>query len=285
MQAAANFLITSKHIGKANNGLMSTFPGPNFMGLHYMGFTPETTLDIAANPPKVLIVAQAELIADDPNAESWLKTVNTVISLNLFPDAATNYARAALPIQSFAERDGTFTNGERRVQRFYTAQGPMGDALPAWQIISRLGDQLKQGRAKLSAAAVMLEITQNVPEFDGMRYKELAKVERQFPDVGGQDLYYGGTAYQNKGGLGLQIATAADNGEKFKAGKVEAPAATKTAKGQLLIVPTTRLYNRQPGKLSIVTCTSWPSRILPSSVSGTYVFTHRSPPRSTRTIG
>jgi NADH-quinone oxidoreductase subunit G len=245
MQAAANFLITSKHIGKANNGLMSTFPGPNFMGLHYMGFTPETTLDIAANPPKVLIVAQAELIADDPNAESWLKTVDNVISLNLFPDAVTNYARAALPIQSFAERDGTFTNGERRVQRFYTAQGPMGDALPAWQIISRLGDQLKQGRAKLSAAAVMLEITQKVPEFEGMRYKELAKVERQFPDVGGQDLYYGGTAYQNKGGLGIQIATAADNGEKFKAGKVETPAATKTAKGQLLIVPTTRLYNRQ----------------------------------------
>jgi len=34
-----------------------------------------------------------------------------------------------------------------------------------------------------------------------MGYSNLAKVEAQFPDVGGGDLYYGGTAYENKGGL------------------------------------------------------------------------------------
>ena len=35
----------------------------------------------------------------------------------------SEHADYVLPVQSFAERDGTFTNGERRVQRFYTAQG------------------------------------------------------------------------------------------------------------------------------------------------------------------
>ena len=43
MQAAANFLIESKHVGKPQNGLLSPFPGPNGMGQHYMGFTPENT--------------------------------------------------------------------------------------------------------------------------------------------------------------------------------------------------------------------------------------------------
>jgi len=245
MQAAANFLIETKHVGKPNNGLLSPFPGPNGMGQYYLGYTPEATQDIAAKPPKVLIVAQAELLADDPGAVAWLAQVETVISLNLFPDrVATEYANLALPIQSFAERDGTFTNGERRVQRFYTAQGPMGDALPAWQVLSRAGEALGYGRAKMSAAAVMLDITKNVDVFDGMRYRELSKVERQFPDVGGEDLYYGGTAYQNKGGLGVQIATAADNGETVSAGEVNLPDAPKKGSGQMTVVPVTRLYNR-----------------------------------------
>jgi NADH-quinone oxidoreductase subunit G len=245
MQAAANFLIETGHVGKPQNGLLATFPGPNGMGLHYMGFTPENTADIMNKPPKVLIIAQADVMADDPTAAEWLTKVETIISLSLFPDGATLMASVALPIQSFAERDGSYTNGERRVQRFYTAQGPMGDAIPAWQAIERLGEKLGQGRPKAAAAAVMLEITQNVPAFAGMRYNELAKVERQFPDVGGEDLYYGGTAYQNTGGLGVQAPTAADAGEKVKVGKVTLPETPTVKRGGTLVVPTVRLYNRE----------------------------------------
>ncbi len=243
MQSAANYLIDNGHVGKPNNGLLSPFPGPNGMGLYYFGYTPEATLDIASNPPKILIVAQAELIADDPEASAWLEQVETVIALNLFEDAVSAHAQFVLPIQSFAERDGTFTSGERRVQRFYTAQGPIGEALPTWQLLSRVGEHLGMGRVKPSAAAVMLDITKNVPVFEGLRYRELSKVERQFPDVGGQDLYYGGTAYQNKGGLGVQIPSIADSGDVEK-GKVDLPKPPKAKKGELVIIPSTRLYNR-----------------------------------------
>ncbi len=120
-----------------------------------------------------------------PNAAEWLDKVDTVIVLSLFPDATAARAEVALPVQSFAERDGTFTNGERRVQRFYTAQGPMGSALPVWQVVGRVGELLGKGRPKPSAAAVMLEISKNVPAFAGAGYSELAKVPHQFPDVGG----------------------------------------------------------------------------------------------------
>lgn len=245
MSASANFLIESGHVGKANNGLLSPLPGANGMGAYYFGFTPEATLDIAQKPPKVLIVAQAEILADDPTASAWLDKVETIISLNLFPDAVSAKAKVVFPLQSFAERDGTFTNGERRVQRFYTAQGPMGDALPAWQIFSRLGEALGQGRAKLSAAAVMQDIAKNIPAFEGITYRSLAKVERQFPDVGGNDLYYGGTAYQNKGGLGVQLPTSADKGESVSAFTIESPALPKAGKGQVYVIPSTVLYNRQ----------------------------------------
>jgi NADH-quinone oxidoreductase subunit G len=245
MQTAANFLIDSGHVGKANNGLIGIFPGSNRMGQFYTGFAPETTAEIAQNPPKVLIVAQADILADDPTAAIWLNKVETIISLSLFLDEAANKANVVLPIQSFAERDGTFVNGERRVQRFYTAQGPVGEALPAWQVGSRLAEKLDQGRAKLSAAAVMADIAKTIPAFAGATYNEISKVKPQFPDVGGVDLYYGGTSYKNHGGLGVQLASAADTGEKISTVKVKTPAAQKVAKGKLLIVPTTRLYNRE----------------------------------------
>ncbi|MFQ3657813.1 MAG: NADH-quinone oxidoreductase subunit NuoG [Anaerolineae bacterium] len=239
-QAAANFLIESGHVGKPQNGLLPVLPGPNGMGLHYMGYTVENTLSIMQNPPKVLIVAQCEPLNDDPTASKWLSKVETLITMNLFPDRTIEHAAYALPIQSFAERDGTFTSGERRVQRFYTAQGPMGDSLALWDIAARLRERITGTRAKLSAAAVMLEITNNVPAFEGMRYKELAKVERQFPDVGGADQYYGGTAYQNKGGLGLQIPSEADQGTVA----ASAVNAADVAGDGLLLIPTTRLYDR-----------------------------------------
>jgi len=152
-QAAANLLIETGHVGKPNNGLLATLPGANGMGQHYLGFTPQATQDIIAHPPKALIVAQADLLLDDPNAAAWLDKVETVIYLTLFKDGIPAKA-IALPIQSFAERDGSFVNGERRVQRFYVGQGPLGDALPAWQLASRIGERAGLGKQKLSAASV-----------------------------------------------------------------------------------------------------------------------------------
>ncbi|MCY3834447.1 MAG: molybdopterin-dependent oxidoreductase, partial [Chloroflexi bacterium] len=243
-QAAANFLIETNHVGRRNNGLLSPLPGANGMGLHYLGFTPETTLDIISNPPKALIVAQAELLDDDPAAATWLSQVKTVIYANFFDDGISEFADYVLPIQSFAERDGSFVNGERRVQRFYTAQGPMGQSLPAWKLFGGLRQELDGGHLKPSAAAVMLDLSANVDEFAGMRYKELAKVKREFPDVGGRDQYYGGTAYANTGGLGIQIPARAD-ARKPRTKKVVTETPLAVADGEFAILPVTRLYNRQ----------------------------------------
>jgi NADH-quinone oxidoreductase subunit G len=243
-QDCANLLIESGHIGKPQNGLLVPLPGANGMGQHYLGFTPQATQDIMQNPPKTLIIAQADVLLDDPLAKQWLGKVKNIIFLSLFKEEAPNWAAAALPIQSFAERDGTFVNGERRVQRFYTGQGPIGEALPAWQVISRLGDKLGLWKMGLSAAAVMSEISKKVPAFSGVTYQALSKVERQFPDVGGADLYYGGTAYQNKGGIGVQIPTAADGGAQVKAAASGGTPST-VPQGKLRVVPVTRLYNRE----------------------------------------
>ncbi|MBL8146422.1 MAG: NADH-quinone oxidoreductase subunit NuoG [Anaerolineae bacterium] len=244
MQSAANLLIESGHTGKSQNGLIGVFPGANAMGLHYTGFSPEAAQAIISQPPKVLIVAQADLTGDDLAAAEWLGKVEHIITLTLWPDDVANQAAVVLPVTSFAERDGSYTNGERRVQRFYMAQGPVGESEPAWRALSRLLERLGKGRAKQSAAAVMLEMTQQLPVFAGSRFSELAHVEPQLPEIG-SDFYYGGTAYKNMGGLGVQIATAADQGETVAAADVDVPKVTH-ARGDLWVIPSAVLYNRAP---------------------------------------
>ena len=243
--AAANFLVESGHTGRANNGLLSPLPGANGLGLHYLGFSPQSTLNIRQEPPRVLIVAQAELLDDDPTAQQWLSQVETIIYAGLFDDGISQRADFILPLQSFAERDGSFVNGERRVQRFYTAQGPMGQALPAWKLFGGISQQAGIANQKPSAAALMLELSGSVAAFQGADYRALAKTERQFPDVGGRDLYYGGTAYTNHGGIGLQISTAADSGTVVQTTDIADSAGLRAGEGELLVMPITRLYNRQ----------------------------------------
>ena len=150
-----------------------------------------------------------------------------------------------LPIQTFAERDGSFVNGERRVQRFYTAQGPIGQSLPAWKLFGGLRQALGASSLKPSAAAVMGDLSANISEFDGISYKALAQVKREFPDVGGRDQYYGGTAYSNTGGLGVQIPSASDKRKGRRPRRLQSFDQPAAGEDEVLIMPITRLYNRQ----------------------------------------
>ncbi|MEK9164073.1 MAG: molybdopterin-dependent oxidoreductase, partial [Chloroflexota bacterium] len=160
----------------------------------------------------------------------------------LFLSATAQAADVVLPAQAFTEREGTFTSGERRVQRFYPAVPPVGQSCADWQIFSQIGERVGQGKAQPGAAAIMVEIGKSVPEYAGISYQSLAKVEKQTPDVGGLDLYYGGTAYQNKAGLGVQYPTAADRGEAVA--MVAVTGNGRSHDGKLVAVPITLLYDR-----------------------------------------
>jgi NADH-quinone oxidoreductase subunit G len=238
MQAAANLLGSTGRVGRPNNGLIPVWPGANTQGAFDIGYSAEATAQ--ALKQKVVIVAGADV---DP---AELKNTDFVVAVSMFPDATTEDADVVLPRQSVPERDGTFTNGERRVQRFYTAQGFIGETLPDWKIFAELHHLLDDSyRVKTSAGAVMADITKNVANYAEMGYKNLARVERQFPDVGGDDLYYGGTAYNNRGGVGVQWPVAAeDKSRKITLRPVDAGKAKKSR--GLLAVPVRKLYDRSP---------------------------------------
>lgn len=253
MQAAANLLIETGHVGKPNNGLIAVWPGANTQGAFDMGFNSEATEAILKASPAVLFLADADVSGDNALNANALSSETFRIAVEMFvTDTAAN-ADVVLPRQSFAERDGSFTNGERRVQRFYTAQAPLGESRPDWKMFAELNQRLGRGKAKISAAAVMQDITRAVPRYAQMSYPNLAKTEKQFPDVGGQDLYYGGTAYDNDGGLGIQWPVEAEGQGAAAASQPAQPAQPAEARipvqrteGDFLVVPVKELYDREP---------------------------------------
>ncbi|MCC7209579.1 MAG: NADH-quinone oxidoreductase subunit NuoG, partial [Anaerolineae bacterium] len=252
MQAAAHLLVAGGHVGKPNNGLLAVWPGANTQGAFDMGFTSEATEAMFKARPGVLFLADADIVRGDPAGRSLLGTEGAfTVAVEMFLTPTAERADVVLPRQSFAERDGAYTNGERRVQRFYAAQALLANTMPDWRMFAEINRLLGGPRPKLSASSVMAEITQRAPHYAGMNYAALARLEKQFPDVGGVDLYYGGTAYDNRGGLGIQWATQADAGDK-----VSVPDAKKAARpkhkddSSLLIVPVTRLYNREAAFLA-----------------------------------
>ncbi len=245
MQAAANLLIETGHVGKPNNGLIAVWPGANTQGAWDMGFSSEATEAILKSNPAVLFLADADVTGDDSLSTVHSETFKIAVEMFMTETAAN--ADVVLPRQSFAERDGSFTNGEHRVQRFYTAQAPLGEARADWKLFAEINQQLGRGKAKLSAAAVMQDITRAIPLYAQMSYPNLARTEKQIPDVGGQDLYYGGTAYDNNGGLGVQWAVESEGqGAALSVQPVGTTIPVQRADGDFLVVPVKELYDREP---------------------------------------
>jgi NADH-quinone oxidoreductase subunit G len=237
-QACANLLITTHHYGKANNGLIAVWPRANTMGAWDMGVTPQ---DIAAMMPNIRAtwIAGADPVGDGLTSADDLRRLGFVVVQELFLTETAQAADVVLPAAAWTEREGTFTNGERRVQRFYPGNTPKGR--PDYELASEIGQRLGVSLPKF-AGQVMLEISKNVPAYAGVNYQALAQVVDQWPDVGGRDLYYGGTSYTNRQGLGVQLASGAERGEAVAAGSIQPGAHAET--NGLTLVPTTVLYDR-----------------------------------------
>jgi NADH-quinone oxidoreductase subunit G len=262
-QSAANLLLATGHVGRANNGLIIVWPSANGQGASDMGFRPDMLpgyqpvekpgmgyADILAalgkGKLKAVYIAGSDPVFEDPAAEKALNDSKAFIVVqDMFLTSTAMLADVVLPAQSVAEREGTYTSGERRVQRFYPAIEPIGQSMADWEIAQTIGQRLSHGAPSVSAAALMAEISAAVPQYAGMTYQKLAQVVEQFPDVGGNDLYYGGTAFQNTRGLGIQYRAAAEDGP-ISTRPASAGSALAAKEGQVILVPISLVYDGEP---------------------------------------
>jgi NADH-quinone oxidoreductase subunit G len=98
-------------------------------------------------------------------ARRCLESAPFVVVTGMWLDATTSMADVVLPVCSVAEREGTFTNVERRVQRVWQAYGPALDVREEWRIAAALAARLGTPFAYASWRDVLRDIAANVPMF------------------------------------------------------------------------------------------------------------------------
>ncbi|MEE9201369.1 MAG: molybdopterin-dependent oxidoreductase [Candidatus Brocadiales bacterium] len=86
---------------------------------------------------------------------------------------ACRFAHVILPSAAFAEKDGTFTNFEARVQKINKAVEPLGESLPDWEITTRLSRAMGHPLHYVRAEDVFNEISREVSNFYGLSYRKL----------------------------------------------------------------------------------------------------------------
>ena len=239
-KSCASILAVTGHTGVPNNGLIPVWTNNNTQGAWDMGLKPSA----AGYSDEINEAKAIYILAADPFGDLAIqKPENTFLVVqDLFHSDTVDQADVVFPVQSFIEREGTYTSGERIVQRFYPAVRALDGTLPDWQIIALLGEKMDIEVQNASAAEVMMRISQQIEEYAEIDYRALLSTKPQWPHVGDEDLYFGGTAYKNEQGLGIQLQTTADRGEKFELTWVT-PEGKDVWEG-ILIVPITRLYDK-----------------------------------------
>jgi formate dehydrogenase alpha subunit len=138
-------------------------------------------------------------VASDPNASevtAALKGLDFLVVQDIFMTETGKLAHVVLPAASSVEKEGTFTNTERRVQRVRQALPPVGRARPDWQIICELAERMGYPMGYGSPEEIMEEIARLTPIYGGIRYGRLEEQGIQWPCPTRE---HPGTPYLHKG--------------------------------------------------------------------------------------
>jgi formate dehydrogenase alpha subunit len=119
---------------------------------------------------------------DGKHVREALDRLEFFVVQDIFLSETAQFADVVLPACSFAERDGTFTNTERRVQRVRKAIEPVGVSQPDWWITCEIARRMgAKGFEFASAEAIMAEIARLTPSYGGISFKRLEKETLQWP--------------------------------------------------------------------------------------------------------
>jgi NADH-quinone oxidoreductase subunit G len=236
-------LTEAGHVGKPNSGLIGVWGRANDQGAWEMGF--ETSDDLAEElKGKAVYIAGADPAGDDPALAKALKSAKFLVVQDISLTATAGLADVVLPAQAYTEREGTFTSGERRAQRFYPAVPVTGEARPDFAITAQLARGMSYILEGESPSIVFDYLATDVKSFEGLNYAKLAEVTEQWPLIGRKEVNYGGTCYDNKHGLGAQLTSAAARGETYKLPAAKKAKSLRPKEGELLAVPVTKLYDQ-----------------------------------------
>lgn len=310
----ANLMLISGKAGKVNSGLLALLPKGNSRGVLDMGVRSDY------GPGYALLAASAQagkstegneqqrglnarqmwnavvegrirgmyIMGLDPariypSIVGALEKLDFLVVQDMFLTPTARLADVVLPSASFAEREGTYTNAERRVQRARQARAAPGLCMPDWAIVQRVAhglvetlgmqDKGRPSRAERRAAKakhaegqkvsdsqqaswgyvdvrdVASEIAEKVPGYAGITYSALDKTGtigswgRQVNEA----LFYDGTSYENTEGVGIQYPSVVEKSNQGFSMKPRSGESLSTDKRYPFVLLVQRLlYDNDP---------------------------------------
>ncbi|MBA7478174.1 Periplasmic nitrate reductase [subsurface metagenome] len=179
----------------------------------------------------------------DPNlnrTRKALEMVDFLLVQDIFLSETAQYADVVLPSFCFAEKDGTFTNTERRVQRVRAAVTPPGQARSDWQTLCNISTKLGYPMSYDSAGQIMDEIASVTPIYGGISFDRIDSVGLQWPCP---DKDHPGTKYLHNGRFTRGKG-------KFHAVRFKAPAESPDAEFPFVLSTGRQLYQFHTGTMT-----------------------------------
>ncbi len=133
---------------------------------------------------KALYIIGENPLVSDPDiahAEACLDHLDFLVVQDIFLTETAQKAHVVLPAACFAEKDGTFTNTERRVQRVRKAVEPPGDAMPDCRILAGIAKRMGHEWVYPHSQAIYDEIRRVTPSYAGISYERIDEVGIHWP--------------------------------------------------------------------------------------------------------
>ena len=154
---------------------------------------------IETNDIRALYIMGENPALSDPNltrTRKALENVEFLVVQDIFLTETAEYADVVLPSACFAEKSGTFTNTERRVQLLRKAVNAPGQAQDDWQVICRIATQMGYPMSYENAGQIMDEVASVSPIYGGISFDRIDPVGLQWPCP---DKNHPGTKFLHKG--------------------------------------------------------------------------------------
>jgi NADH-quinone oxidoreductase subunit G len=281
IQALANLALLTGKAGRPNSGVIALTPDGNTRGALDMGVRPDAgpggaaiaTAGMSAREMwgaaiegqlRGMYIAGMNPARSSAAIAQALGQLEFLVVQDLFMTETAQLADVVLPAASFAEREGTFTNAERRVQRFRQARRPEHDLPADWLIFQDVARAVqaatapavvapampaapaRKGKAQAarggtaSVAAVAAppatwdyvvssdiaeEISATVRGYAGTTYTSLELTKKSWGRRPNEAYYYDGTSYENSEGVGIQLPSLADDAKSVFTISLREPAA------------------------------------------------------------
>ena len=161
-------LVSPNPEGSQDDFLIRADKNPNTRGAELIGFSNAALQNFLAEcetgkAEGAIIFGQDVLI----------KNLKWTVFIGSNQNLASESATYVLPSATYAEKNGTFTNFEGRIQKFNKAFDPLADSRPEWNILSELASRLGNLWSYQNEEEIFVELTREVPVFQGLAYEKI----------------------------------------------------------------------------------------------------------------